>query len=173
MTASFLIREAEETDIAQLTEIYAHHVRTGTSSFEIEPPDEAEMKARWSRIRSAGLPYVVAESAGRLLGYCYVSWYRPRRAYRYTLENSVYVSADSMRMGVGRALLEHMLGVCREKGYHEIIAIIGDSANQSSIGLHRRSGFVHVGTLKNVGFKFDRWLDSVIMQCSLQEWTDH
>jgi phosphinothricin acetyltransferase len=168
MSESFRICDAEEADIAQITAIYAHHVRTGTSSFEIEPPDEAEMKERWSRIRAANLPYVVAERAGRLLGYCYVTLYRPRLAYRYTLENSVYVAADSMRLGVGRALLEYVLGVCREKGYREIVAVIGDSANQPSIGLHRRAGFVHAGTLKNVGFKFDRWLDSVIMQCSLR-----
>ena len=165
--APFRIRDAEEADLPQITAIYAHYVRTHTASFEIDPPDEVEMRERWISIRTAGLPYVVAEHEGRVLGYCYVAKYRTRPAYRYTVENSVYVTHDCARRGVGRSLLEHVVSVCERAGYREIIAVIGDSENRSSIGLHAKLGFVHVGTLRNVGFKFDRWLDSVIMQRSL------
>lgn len=166
-TTSFRIREAEAADLAQITSIYAHYVRTHTASFDIEPPDEVEMTGRWNAIRAAGFPYLVAEDDGRILGYCYVTWYRMRPAYRHTVENSVYVAPDSARRGVGRALLDPVLNICEQAGYREVIAIIGDSANEASIALHRKAGFVHVGTLRNVGFKFGRWLDSVIMQRSL------
>jgi phosphinothricin acetyltransferase len=165
--APFRIRDAGEADLPQITAIYAHYVRTHTASFEIDPPDEEEMRERWSSIRAAGLPYVVAEHEGRVLGYCYVAKYRTRVAYRRTVENSVYVAPDCAHRGVGRGLLEHVVRVCEQAGYREIIAVIGDSENQASIGLHAKLGFVHVGTLKNVGFKFGRWLDSVIMQRSL------
>jgi L-amino acid N-acyltransferase YncA len=166
-SAPFHVRDSTEADIAQITAIYAHYVRTHTATFEIDPPDEAEMKSRWSGIHSAGFPYVVAESNQRVLGYCYVSWYRLRPAYRYTLENSVYVAPENVHGGVGHALLDHVLKMCERAGYREIIAIIGDSDNAPSIGLHRKAGFAHVGTLRNVGYKFDRWLDSVVMQRSL------
>jgi L-amino acid N-acyltransferase YncA len=163
----FEIREAGEADLPQITAIYAHYVRTHTATFEIDPPDEAEMRKRWSSIRAAGLPYLVAERDGRVLGYCYVTMYRPRPAYRRTVENSVYVAPDCAHRGVGRSLLEKVISACEQAGYREVIAVIGDSGNQASIGLHAKLGFVHVGTLRNVGFKFDRWLDSVIMQRSL------
>ena len=168
MTAPlFRIREAGEADLPQITTIYAHYVRTHTATFEIDPPDEAEMRQRWSSIRAGGFPYFVAEHEGRVLGYCYVTMYRARPAYRHTVENSVYVAPDCAHRGVGRSLLEAVISVCEQAGYREIIAVIGDSGNGASIGLHAKLGFVHVGTLRNVGFKFGRWLDSVIMQRSL------
>jgi phosphinothricin acetyltransferase len=143
-------------------------VRTHTASFEIDAPDEGEIRRRWLTIREGGYPYVVAASTARVLGYCYASMYRPRPAYRFTTEDSVYVAPDCTQRGVGRALLEHVIDACTRAGLREIIAIIGDSANEPSIRLHARLGFVHVGTLRNVGYKFDRWLDSVIMQRSLE-----
>jgi L-amino acid N-acyltransferase YncA len=166
-SGSFQIRAAQAGDLPQITAIYAHFVRTHTATFELDPPDQAEMTARWAKVRAASLPYTVAADDDEILGYCYVTPYRPRPAYRFTLENSIYIAKDQQRRGIGGALLKQVLDVCQRQGYREVIAIIGDSQNAASIGLHRQAGFVHVGTLRNVGFKFDRWLDSVIMQRSL------
>jgi L-amino acid N-acyltransferase YncA len=164
---SFQIRPARAGDLAQITAIYAHYVRTHPATFELDPPDEREMTARWTKIREAGLPYMVAADEDDILGYCYVTPYRPRPAYRFTLENSIYIAQDQQRRGIGGALLKQVLDACQQQGYREVVAIIGDSQNVASIRLHQQAGFVQVGTLRNVGFKFDRWLDSVIMQRSL------
>ena len=168
----FVIRPADDADLPQITAIYAHYVRTHTASFEIDVPDEAELGRRWRAIRDGGYPYLVAASEARVLGYSYASMYRPRPAYRHTVENSVYVVPECARRGIGRALLERVIAECRQRGIREIIAIIGDSANEPSIRLHARLGFVHVGTLRNVGYKFGRWLDTVIMQRSLEAGDD-
>lgn len=163
----FQIRAAQKADLPQITAIYAHFVRTHPATFELDPPDEAEMTARWTKVCAAGLPYIVAADDDDILGYCYVTPYRPRPAYRFTLENSIYIAPDQQRRGIGGALLKQVLDTCQRQGYREVVAIIGDSQNAASIALHQQAGFVHVGTLKNVGLKFDRWLDSVIMQRSL------
>lgn len=167
MSEALTLRPATATDVGAITEIYRHYVRTHTATFEIDPPDEAEMTARMRRISSANLPYWVAERLSEVIGYCYVSPYHLRLAYQFTVEDSVYVRPEHVAKGVGAALLARVIAACAERGYREVIAIIGDSDNQPSIKLHRGAGFTHVGTLKNIGFKFDRWLDTVIMQRSL------
>jgi len=169
MSGFLQTRAALEGDVGALTALYRHYVLTHTSTFEIEPPDQAEMTERLRKVLGARLPYLIAERDGQLVGYCYATPYRPRAAYRYTVENSVYVAPDCVGLGIGRTLLAELLMICRTSGYREVIAIIGDSANTPSIALHRGAGFTHVGTLTNVGFKFDRWLDTVIMQKSLQQ----
>jgi L-amino acid N-acyltransferase YncA len=161
------IRSATAADADAITAIYRHYVLTHTSTFEIDPPDATEMTARMQRILQTGLPYLVAELAGRVVGYCYVTPYRPRAAYRFTIENSVYVAPGLTARGIGRLLLQELLQQVKNLGYREVIAVIGDSANIPSITLHRKAGFVEVGTLRNVGFKFDRWLDTVLMQLTV------
>jgi L-amino acid N-acyltransferase YncA len=165
----FLVRPATPLDIPEIAAIYRHYVLTHTSTFEVEPPDDTEMAVRMQRIVQARLPYLVAEKAAHVLGYSYVTPYRPRAAYNRTIENSVYVAPDMVGRGVGKTLVRHLLESSRELGYREVIAVIGDSGNHASINLHRSAGFVDVGTLRNVGFKFDRWLDSVLMQKTLTE----
>ena len=163
---TFSLRRADLTDLPAITAIYGHYVRTHTATFELDPPDEGEMEVRMRSIGDAGLPYWVAEKSG-VVGYCYVAPYRPRPAYRFTVENSVYIAPEHVGGGIGRALLAQTIEDCIGLGLREIVAVIGDSANQPSIRLHRGAGFVHVGTLRDVGFKFERWLDTVIMQRSL------
>jgi phosphinothricin acetyltransferase len=158
------IRPAIAADMAQIQAIYAHHVRAGLASFELEPPTIAEMTRRHGDVVSRGLPYLVAELDERLLGFGYAGPYRARPAYRYTVENSIYVAEDSRGHGVGRAVLSAVIERCRELGYRQMVAVIGDSANAASIGLHKALGFQHVGLLPAVGFKFGRWVDSVLMQ---------
>ena len=144
--------------------IYAHHVRLGLASFEEEPPSVDEIRRRFSDITGAGFPYVVAEFAGAVAGYGYCSLYRTRSAYRYALEDSVYVRADATGKGVGRRILAELIERCEALGHRQLIAVIGDSANAASIGLHASLGFLRVGTLRSVGFKHGRWVDSVFMQ---------
>jgi phosphinothricin acetyltransferase len=160
----FRIRPAEPRDLAAITRIYDQAVRYGTASFEIEPPDEAEMARRYEALRADGYPYLTAEQDGTLAGYAYAGPYRPRPAYRRTIESSVYVAPHAQRRGVGRALLQQLILESESCGFRQMIAVIGDSANDASIQLHRAAGFRMVGTLDNVGYKFDRWLDSVLMQ---------
>lgn len=167
MSDALLTRPAAPADVAAITLIYRHYVLTHTSTFEIEPPDEIEMLSRMNRITQARLPYWIAEQNAQVLGYCYVTPYRPRAAYRHTIENSVYIAPDVVGRGIGRILLSRVLDLCAEQGYREVIAVIGDSANEPSIALHRAVGFVAVGTFRNVGYKFDRWLDTVLMQKTL------
>lgn len=161
---SVSIRPATPADIPAITRIYAQAVREGTASFEIEPPDEAEMTLRMAAVRSAGLPYLAAESGSVLLGYAYAGPYHRRPGYRFTLEDSIYIAQDAQRRGVGRGLLAELIRQTEALGYRQMIAVIGDSANAPSIGLHRVMGFQPVGIYQNVGFKFGRWLDSVLMQ---------
>ncbi len=161
------VRNATVTDIAAITAIYGAAVAGGTASFELEPPDADEMRRRFIAITDAGFPYFVAEIDDRVLGYAYVSQYRPRPAYRYSVENSIYVAVDAHRSGVGRQLLDALIGAATAKGYRQMIAVIGDSRQAASIGLHRSAGFTFVGTIHSVGFKHGRWLDSVLMQRAL------
>lgn len=165
--ARHTLRPATPADVPAITAIYAHYVLTHTATFELDPPDESEMRSRMNAIAAVQMPYWVAEDAGDVAGYCYVAPYRPRPAYRFTVENSVYVAPGQVGRGVGTALLAKVIDECEPMGLREIVAVIGGSDNLRSIHLHRSAGFVDVGTLRNVGFKFDRWLDTVIMQHSL------
>jgi phosphinothricin acetyltransferase len=167
MTSIPPVRPCTREDLAEVREIYALEVREGTASFELEPPSLPEMTARFAAIEAAGLPYVVAELEGRVAGYAYASPYRPRPAYRHTVEDSVYVARFARRRGVGRALLGAVIAHATARGMRQMVAIIGDSAHVASIELHARAGFRLVGTLENVGWKFGRWLDTVIMQRAL------
>ena len=158
------IRPAQPRDLAAITRIYDHAVRHGTASFEIEPPDEREMARRYEALRAGGYPYLVAELDGAIVGYAYAGPYRARAAYRWSVEDTIYVAPSSQRRGIGRALLERLIADAEAGGFRQMIAVIGDSANAASIELHRAAGFRMVGTFDNVGFKFSRWLDSVLMQ---------
>jgi phosphinothricin acetyltransferase len=158
------VRASTEADVARCAEIYGHHVLHGTASFEVDPPDLAEMRKRRAAVLDLGLPYIVAEKQGRLLGYAYAGLYRPRPAYRFTVENSIYIDKDAVGQGVGKALLDPLIDLCTRDGRRQMIAVIGDSAHVASIKLHASCGFEMVGTLKSVGFKFGRWLDSVLME---------
>jgi phosphinothricin acetyltransferase len=162
-----VIRAAGPADIADITGIYAHAVRFGTASFEIEPPDEAEMARRQRALIEGGFPYLVAEADGTVAGYAYAGPYRPRPAYRFSVENSVYVAPEAHRRGVGRALLERLIAAAQARGFRQMIAVIGDADQAPSIALHRAAGFRLVGTIEAVGFKHGRWLDSVLMQREL------
>jgi phosphinothricin acetyltransferase len=169
MAAPPQLRDCRAADLPEIEEIYRLEVLEGTASFELEPPDLAELTARWRTIRAAGLPYLVAEIDGRVAGYAYASTYRPRPAYRLTVEDSVYIARWARRRGVGRLLLDAVIERATASGRRQMVAIIGDSAHQASIGLHRQAGFRTVGTLQDVGLKFGRWLDTVIMHRALGE----
>lgn len=158
------VRPVRADDLPAIAAIYAHHVLTGTASFEEIPPDLAEMRARCDKVTSAGLPYLVAEQGERVLGYAYATPYRPRSAYRFTLEDSVYIAPDAIGKGAGRALLQALIAQCEDGPWRQLIANVGDSSNAASIGLHAACGFTPIGTLRSVGFKFGRWLDTVLMQ---------
>jgi L-amino acid N-acyltransferase YncA len=164
---SLTIRPATPADIPAITRIYDHAVRHGTASFELEAPDEAEMLRRMRALVDDGFPYIAAEVDGLLAGYAYAGPYRPRRAYRFSVEDSIYIDPGAQRRGVGRALLEHLIEACERRGFRQMVAVIGDSAQTPSIELHRAAGFRMVGAVENVGYKFDRWLDSVVMQRAL------
>jgi phosphinothricin acetyltransferase len=159
-----VIRAAVAADMPAITRIYAHAVRFGTASFELEPPDEAEMARRQRTLIDDGFPYLVAESDGAVVGYAYAGPYRTRPAYRFSVENSVYVAPEAHGRGIGRALLDRLIAEATARGFRQMIAVIGDSDQAASIALHRAAGFRHVGTIAAVGFKHDRWLDSVLMQ---------
>jgi phosphinothricin acetyltransferase len=159
------IRSSTADDIPAITRIYAHAVEYGTASFELNPPNEAEMARRQRALFDGGYPYIVAEAGGTILGYAYAGPFRPRPAYRHSVEDSVYVAPQAHRRGIGRALLDALILRCTEAGFRQMIAVIGDSTLQaSSIGLHVALGFQLVGTLDAVGYKHGRWLDSVYMQ---------
>jgi len=165
------IRACEERDMHAVTEIYGHHVLHSPGTFEIEPPSHAEMTRRRSDLFDKGFPYLVAERDGAIVGYAHVGPYRVRPAYRYTIENSVYIRPDCVRHGLGRCLMSTLLCECATKDFHQVIAVIGDGANIASIRLHEILGFRRVGTLQSVGFKFQRWLDTVLMQRELGDHT--
>ena len=164
-----IVRASTEADMARCAEIYAHHVLHGTASFEIDPPDLAEMKRRRAGVLDLGLPHLVAERGGRVLGYAYAGNWRPRLAYRFSVEDSIYIDKDAVGQGVGKALLPVLIDRCTALGKRQMVAVIGDSAQAPSIRLHAACGFEMVGTLANIGFKFGRWLDSVLMQRPLGE----
>ena len=166
---SMSFRPAELSDIPAITRIYAHAVQYGTASFELDPPDEAEIARRYAELADGGFPFLVAELDGFVAGYAYAGPYRARPAYRFTVEDSIYIDPQVQRRGVGRALLERLLIESDARGFRQMIAVIGDSAQTPSIELHRTAGFRMVGTFEAVGFKFGRWLDSVLMQKVLGE----
>jgi phosphinothricin acetyltransferase len=161
------IRPATFADIPAVTRIYAHAVKTGTASFELEPPDEAEMTRRMRAVLDGGFPYLIARIDGAVVGYAYASHYRTRPAYRFTVENSVYVAPESHRRGIGKALLLKLIEACTERGFRQMIAVIGDSNQAASIGVHRSCGFCDAGNLRSIGWKFGRWLDTPLMQRAL------
>lgn len=158
------VRDARPDDLPAIQAIYAHHVNHGLASFEEVPPVLEEMRRRFDDVVSQGLPYLAACEGREVLGYGYCTLYRTRSAYRFTLEDSVYVKEGLRRKGVGRALLSELVRRCEALGYRQMIAVIGDSANAGSIQLHAALGFLHAGTLRSTGFKFGRWVDSVLMQ---------
>jgi L-amino acid N-acyltransferase YncA len=161
------IRAATPADIPTITRIYAHAVAHGTASFEIDAPDQTEMARRQRALIAAGFPYIAAELDGTLLGYAYAGHYRTRPAYRFTVEDSIYVDPEAQRRGVGRALLNQLIVESTGLGFRQMIAVIGDSAQIPSIELHRAAGFRMVGAFESVGYKFGRWLDCVMMQRAL------
>jgi phosphinothricin acetyltransferase len=162
-----VLRSAAASDMPAVTAIYREAVLHGTASFEIDPPPEEEMLRRFRALVDAGYPYLVAEINGAVAGYAYAGPYRTRPAYRFTVENSVYVAPEAQGKGVGSALLQALIEACTAQRYRLMIAVIGDSGHYASIGLHRRLGFRFCGTLHAVGYKFGRWLDSVIMELPL------
>jgi phosphinothricin acetyltransferase len=166
-TVPLTIRPSTDADLPAITAIYADNVLHGTGTFELEVPDEAEMSRRRADVLSKGLPWLVAESGSRVLGYAYANHFRPRRAYRFCVEDSIYLHADARGHGVGRLLLAELVARCEAAGARQMLAVIGDSANAGSIGVHRALGFEHTGLLKAAGWKFDRWLDVVLMQRAL------
>ena len=169
MTTRTTVRPATTADIAAITGIYRPAVLHGTATFEIEPPDEAEMLRRFEAIAGSGYPYFVAEVDGRVLGYAYVNAYRTRPAYRFTVEDSIYIAPDAQGKGIGGVLLQSVIEASTAKGYRLMVAVIGDSKTYGSIAVHRNAGFTFCGTIHSVGYKFGRWLDSVIMQLPLGE----
>jgi L-amino acid N-acyltransferase YncA len=162
-----IIRPSKPDDIAQITAIYAHHVLHGTGSFETEPPSEKDMTLRREDVLSKGLPYLVAADGDQVLGYAYCNWFKPRPAYRFSAEDSIYLSPKATGNGLGRALMAELMRQAERAGVRKMIAVIGDSANAGSIGAHRSAGFRHVGILEAAGWKFDRWLDVVLMDKAL------
>jgi phosphinothricin acetyltransferase len=158
------LRPAGPADIPAITRIYAHAVAQGTASFELEPPDEAEMTRRMRTLRDGAYPYIVADSAGAVTGYAYAGPYRARPAYRWCVENSVYVAPEFQRRGIGKLLLLRLIDEAERCGFRQMVAVIGDSAQTASIAVHRAAGFMMVGTLRSVGFKFGQWLDTPLMQ---------
>jgi phosphinothricin acetyltransferase len=162
-----LIRPSTDADLQALTDIYAHHVRHGTGTFETEPPDLPEMTRRRADVRAKGLPWLVAEDADTVVGYAYANHFRPRLAYRFCLEDSIYLAPSATGRGVGRLLLAELMARCEALGARQMLAVIGDAANAGSIGVHRALGFVDTGVLRSAGWKFDRWLDVVLMQRTL------
>lgn len=165
--APLLIRPSTPADLPAITAVYAWNVGNGTGTFELEPPDLAEMTRRRDDVLAKGLPWLVAERAGTVLGYAYANHFRPRRAYRFCLEDSIYLAEAARGQGVGRVLLAELLARCEAAGARQMLAVIGDSANAGSIGVHRALGFEHVGVMKSAGWKFDRWCDVVVMQKAL------
>src|SRR3981189_541956 len=163
------IRRATGADLPFVTEIYEHAVRYGTATFELIPPDLAEMPRRFRALIDGGFPYLVAAVEGRVIGYAYAGPYRPRPAYRFTGENPVSLQPSIPRRGIGLQLMQRLIAECESRGYRQMIAVIGDSANAGSIGVHSKAGFQMIGSHPNVGFKFGRWLDTVMMQRALGE----
>ncbi|CAL74344.1 phosphinothricin acetyltransferase (PPT N-acetyltransferase) [Bradyrhizobium sp. ORS 278] len=165
--SSIDIRPTTEADLSAITAIYGQAVREGTATFELDPPDLAEMTRRFRALTDGDFPYFAAVLDGQVVGYAYAGPYRPRPAYRFTVENSIYLAPASQRRGIGMRLMRQLIAACEEKGFRQMIAVIGDSANAGSVGLHTACGFQMIGTHPSVGLKFGRWLDTVMMQLSL------
>ena len=165
--APVLIRPSTPADLPDLTAIYGWNVAHGTGTFELDLPDQAEMARRRDDVLSKGLPWLVAERGSQVLGYAYANHFRPRRAYRFCLEDSIYLAAEAKGQGLGKLLLAELLSRCEAAGARQMLAVIGDSANTASIGVHRALGFEQVGLMRAAGWKFERWLDVVVMQRSL------
>jgi len=159
-----LIRPSTADDVPAVAAIYGWHVLNGTGTFELEAPDTPEMARRRADVIDKGLPWLVAERDGEVLGYAYANHFRPRRAYRFCLEDSIYLAPSAQGQGVGRLLLAELISQCEARGARQMLAVIGDSANAGSIGVHRTLGFEHTGLIRSAGWKFDRWLDVVMMQ---------
>jgi len=162
-----LIRPSTEADVPAIAAIYAHHVQHGTGTFETTPPTEAEMAARRADVLGKGLPWLVLEDAGQVLGFAYGNWFKPRPAYRFSVEDSIYLAPEAAGQGLGRALLAELLARLEAGGIRKVIAVIGDSANAGSVGVHTALGFERVGVVKSCGWKFGRWLDIVLMEKTL------
>lgn len=158
------IRASEEGDITAITAIYAHHVLHGTGTFEIDPPSCQDMAQRRADVLARGLPYLVAEDAGRIVGFAYCNWFKPRPAYRYSAEDSIYVADATRGQGLGRLLLDALTTQAQAAGVRKLLAVIGDSANAGSIAVHRAAGFTDVGVMRSVGWKFGAWRDIVLME---------
>ncbi|MDH5355699.1 MAG: GNAT family N-acetyltransferase [Gammaproteobacteria bacterium] len=167
LQAQPVLRNAIETDMPAICEIYADEVLNGVSSWEEQPPGIEQMRRRRDNILASDLPYRVAELDGRVAGYCYASSYRPRSGYRYTVENSIYIDKTMRGRGIGRLLMDDLVAICERQGYRQMVAVIGDANNHVSIDFHVRMGFVPAGVIKSIGFKHGRWMDSVIMQRTL------
>jgi phosphinothricin acetyltransferase len=163
-TPTLSIHPSTAHDLPLITAIYAWNVVHGTGTFELDAPDLAEMTRRRDAVLANGLPWLVAESGGSVVGFAYANQFRPRRAYRFCLEDSIYLAAAAMGRGLGRLLLAELLARCEAAGARQMLAVIGDSANAASVGVHRALGFEQVGVLKSAGWKFERWLDVVLMQ---------
>ena len=161
------IRPSTDADLPAITAIYRHHVLHGTGTFEIDPPSEADMATRRADVLAKGLPWIVAEKDGRVLGYAYANWFKPRPAYRFSAEDSIYVAEDARGLGLGRKLLTELTAAAEAAGVRKLLAVIGDSANAGSIGVHRALGFTDVGVMRSVGWKFGAWRDIVLMEKSL------
>lgn len=163
------LRPSTDHDVPAVAAIYAHHVLHGTGTFETTPPTEADMANRRLDVLARGLPYLVAEQQGEILGFAYCQWFKPRPAYRYSAEDSIYLRQDAAGRGIGKQLLAALCHQAQEAGVRKLIAVIGDSANAGSIGVHRALGFRPVGTIESCGWKFGRWLDIVLMDKSIGE----
>lgn len=162
-----LIRPSQDEDLAAITRIYAHHVLHGTGTFETTPPTEGEMAGRRADVLGKGLPWLVIEVDGQVMGFAYGNWFKPRPAYRYSVEDSIYMAPESAGKGLGKLLLTELLAQCERAGVRKVMAVIGDSANAGSIGVHKSLGFEQVGVVQSCGWKFGRWLDIVLMQKSI------
>ena len=162
-----IIRPSQPEDLSAITAIYQHHVLNGTGTFEIEPPTQEDMAARRSDVLGKGLPYLVIEADGQVQGFAYCNWFKPRPAYRFSAEDSIYLAPDAAGKGWGRLLLAELCRAAEQSGIRKLIAVIGDSANAGSIGVHKSVGFEAVGTVKSCGWKFNRWLDIVMMEKAL------
>lgn len=164
---ALILRPSTPADLPAITAIYAEAVLNGTGTFELDAPDEAEMARRRDDVLSKNLPWLVAERGGQVLGYAYANTFRPRKAYRFCLEDSIYLHPEARGQGLGRLLLTELIARCEAAGARQMLAVIGDAANAGSIGVHAALGFEHTGVLKAAGWKFDRWLDVVLMQRAL------
>jgi len=162
-----IIRNSLPDDITAITAIYTHHVLHGTGTFEIDPPSCDDMMGRRADVIGKGLPYLVAAEDEHILGFAYCNWFKPRPAYRFSAEDSIYLAPEALGRGLGRSLLSELMHRAEEAGVRKLIAVIGDSANQGSIGVHQSVGFTHAGLLRSCGWKFDRWLDVVLMDKAL------